>query len=136
MKRNVITLMILMLVASLSVQAIPYDLDKYPWLDKSFSYYDESTHTFRTESTAELQIATSSDDADIKYRQAVSTQAGTVGETYISTHIDEIPAVVSNQLRNTDHIYTVLGAYVGSASCYDSLPKGVYVLNGVKYIKK
>ena len=102
----------------------------------SFSYYDESTHTFRTESNAELQIATSSDDADIKYRQAVSTQAGTVGETYISTHIDEIPAVVGNQLRNTDHIYTVLGAYVGSASCYDSLPKGVYVLNGVKYIKK
>ena len=107
-----------------------------PVAHDSFSYYDESTHTFRTESNAELQIATSSDDADIKYRQAVSTQAGTVGETYISTHIDEIPAVVGNQLRNTDHIYTVLGAYVGSASCYDSLPKGVYVLNGVKYIKK
>ena len=107
-----------------------------PVAHDSFSYYDESTHTFRTESNAELQIATSSDDADIKYRQAVSTQAGTVGETYISTHIDEIPAVMGNQLRNTDHIYTVLGAYVGSASCYDSLPKGVYVLNGVKYIKK
>ena len=42
MKRYVITVMMLMLVASLSVQAIPYDLDKYPWLDKSKSFHERA----------------------------------------------------------------------------------------------
>ena len=101
-----------------------------------FSYYDEGTHTFRTESSAELLIATSSDDDDVKFRQTVGTAAVTVGETYISTHIDEIPTYTERQLLKTDHIYTVMGAYVGPASMFQSLPKGVYVLNGVKYIKK
>ena len=29
-----------------------------------------------------------------------------------------------------------MGAYVGPAECFNTLPQGVYVLNGVKYIKK
>ena len=107
-----------------------------PVAHEGFSYFDEATHTFRTEGSAELQIATSSADDDIKYRQTVSTQAGKVSDTYVSTHIDEIPAVTGRQLLKTDHIYSVMGAYVGPASSFDSLPKGVYVLNGVKYIKK
>lgn len=107
-----------------------------PVAHENFSYYDENTHTFRTESAAQLQIATSSADEDVKYQQAVNTEAGTVEETYISTHIDEIPAVSQRQLLKTDHIYNVMGAYVGPASCFDRLPQGVYVLNGVKYIKK
>jgi beta-glucosidase len=107
-----------------------------PVAHKNFSYYDEDTHTYRTEGTAELQISTSSADEDIKFRQNVTTEAATVEETYISTHIDEIPATTGAQLLKTDHIYTVMGAYVGPASCFDSLPNGVYVLNGVKYIKK
>ena len=40
------------------------------------------------------------------------------------------------QLSATDHVYTVMGAYACKASDYDSLPSGIYVLNGVKYIKK
>lgn len=107
-----------------------------PVSHENFSYFDETTHTFRTESAAELQVATSSADEDVKYKQQVVTEAGTVGETYISTHIDEIPAVSGQQLRKSDHIYNVMGAYVGPASCFDRLPRGVYVLNGVKYIKK
>ena len=42
----------------------------------------------------------------------------------------------SRNLLKTDHIYTVMGAYVCPASDYDKLPRGIYVLNGVKYIKK
>lgn len=107
-----------------------------PVAHKNFSYYDENSHAYRTEGTAELQISTSSADEDIKFRQNVTTEAATVEETYISTHIDEIPATTGAQLLKTDHIYTVMGAYVGPSSCFDSLPNGVYVLNGVKYIKK
>lgn len=101
-----------------------------------FSYYDEQQHAFFTESSAELQIATSSADEDIVFRSTVSTEAGKVGDTYINTHIDEIPAYTTRELLKTDHIYSVMGAYVGPASCFDRLPRGVYVLNGVKYIKK
>lgn len=39
-------------------------------------------------------------------------------------------------LKSTDHVYSVMGAYVCPASEYDSLPAGIYVLNGHKYIKK
>ena len=103
---------------------------------KSFSYYDEGTHTFRTETSAQLQIATSSADEAIIVTKNVTTQDGTVEDTYISTHIDQIPKYTPRQLAKTDHIYTVMGAYVCPADGFDKLPKGVYVLNGVKYIKK
>ena len=42
----------------------------------------------------------------------------------------------SKQLLKTDCIYTVMGAYVCQAKDYDRLSPGIYVLNGVKYIKK
>jgi hypothetical protein len=83
-----------------------------------------------------LQVSTSSADADIQKTVSIRPEAGVAQETYISTHIDEIPVKTQNQLLKSDHIYTVMGAYVGPASCFNTLPNGVYVLNGVKYIKK
>ncbi len=104
---------------------------------RSLSYYDENTHQYRVNGLPiTLQIAMSANDADVKKTVMITPPEGITGETYISTHIDEIPAVMGSQLKNTDHIYSVMGAYVGSADCYDSLPNGVYVLNGAKYIKK
>ena len=105
---------------------------------RSLSYYSEADHQFRVEGLqVALQVATSSADSDIQQTVTITPQAGVAGETYISTHINEISQVQdARQLQPTDHIYTILGAYVGSASSFDSLPKGVYVLNGVKYIKK
>ena len=58
-------------------------------------------------------------------------------ETYISNPTTDFETVESReQLHTSDHIYTVLGAYVGKAEVFDSLPSGIYVLNGVKYFKK
>ena len=84
-----------------------------------------------------LELAASS--ADIRQTATIATAAGVAKETYISD-----PAVAStiemvedkHQLQTSDHIYTVLGAYVGKAEVFDSLPSGIYVLNGVKYFKK
>ncbi len=42
----------------------------------------------------------------------------------------------ASQLAPNDHVYNVIGAYVCPASEFDKLPKGIYVLNGHKYIKK
>lgn len=105
---------------------------------RSLSYYNEATHQYLVDGTSiNLQVAKSSADADIQKTVSITPAAGVAGETYISTHIEEIPAVSSaRQLLQTDHIYSVMGAYVCQASDYDKLPKGIYVLNGVKYIKK
>lgn len=105
---------------------------------RSLSYYSEASHQYLVDGNSiTLQVSTSSADADIKKTVTVKPAAGVAGETYISTHIDEIPEVASaRQLLKSDHIYTVMGAYVCQASDYDKLPNGIYVLNGVKYIKK
>ena len=104
---------------------------------RSLSYYDENRHQYLVDGQQiTLQVSTSSADSDIQKTVNITPAAGVAGETYVSTHIDEIPVVTPRQLLKTDHIYTVMGAYVGPASCFDRLPKGIYVLNGVKYIKK
>lgn len=105
---------------------------------RSLSYYSEATHQYLVDGTSvKLQVAKSSADVDIQKTVSITPAAGVAGETYISTHIEEIPAVSSAcQLLQTDHIYSVMGAYVCQASEYDKLPNGIYVLNGVKYIKK
>ena len=105
---------------------------------RSLSYYSEASHQYLVDGNSiTLQVSTSSADADIKKTVAIQPNAGIAGETYVSTHIDEIPEVASaRQLLKSDHIYTVMGAYVCQASDYDKLPNGIYVLNGVKYIKK
>ena len=105
---------------------------------RSLSYYSEASHQYIVDGNSiTLQVSTSSADADIKKIVAIQPNAGIAGETYVSTHIEEIPEVAtSRQLLKTDHIYTVMGAYVCKADDYDKLPNGIYVLNGVKYIKK
>lgn len=108
-----------------------------PLIYRSLSYYDESLHKYLVDGKdITLQVSTSSADADIQKTVSIRPEAGVAQETYISTHIDEIPVKTQNQLLKSDHIYTVMGAYVGPASCFNTLPNGVYVLNGVKYIKK
>ena len=104
---------------------------------RSLSYYNEATHQYLVDGQSiQIQVATSSADADIQKTMSMTPAAGVAGETYISTHVDEIPQYTPRQLAKTDRIYTVMGVYVCPASEFSKLPKGVYVLNGVKYIKK
>ncbi|MBQ9561657.1 MAG: glycoside hydrolase family 3 C-terminal domain-containing protein [Prevotella sp.] len=105
---------------------------------RSLAYYSEATHQFLVDGqSVKLQVSTSSADADVQKTCSITPAPGVAEETYISTHIDEIPAVRSaRQLLQSDHIYSVMGAYLCSATDFDKLPNGIYVLNGVKYIKK
>ena len=103
---------------------------------EQFSYFNTDTHQFLVDAaTVTLELAASS--ADTRLTTNISTDAGIAKETYISDTSDMIETVASSRnLLKTDHIYTVMGAYVCPASDYDKLPRGIYVLNGVKYIKK
>lgn len=103
---------------------------------EQFSYFDTTTHQYKVESAnVTLELAASS--ADVRQTATIATAAGVAKETYISDPSTEIQTVTTSaQLLKTDHIYTVMGSYVCEAKDYDSLPAGIYVLNGVKYIKK
>lgn len=103
-----------------------------------FSYFDEATHQFKTEGQVTLQVATSSRDQDVVASQAVTTAAGVTRETYISDMAESIPVVTGDEVKANGNniIYSVMGAYVGKASDWDTIPAGIYVLNGKQYIKK
>lgn len=103
---------------------------------EQLSYFNETSHNYQVAGgRITLELAASSED--IRQTLDLNATAGVAKETYLSSHPDAIETVKSRQsLLPTDHIYTVMGAYVCAAKDYDRLPKGIYVLNGQKYIRK
>ncbi|MCD8202998.1 MAG: glycoside hydrolase family 3 C-terminal domain-containing protein [Prevotella sp.] len=103
---------------------------------EQLAYYTETDHNFQVSNgTVTLELAASSED--IRLTKDLNTVEGVARETYLSdgsTFIENVQT--SKQLLKTDHVYTVMGAYVCPAKDYDKLPAGIYVLNGYKYIKK
>lgn len=102
---------------------------------EQFSYFNETDHNFQVDGgVVTLELAASSED--VRCTANITTVAGVAKETYISqsTGIETVES--SRELKKTDHVYTVMGAYMCPASDYDRLPAGIYVLNGHKYIKK
>ena len=103
---------------------------------EQFGYFNETAHNYQVDGgKVTLELAASS--ADVRLTTDINTVAGVAKETYISENTNGIETVEnSRELQKTDHVYTVMGAYVCPASEYDGLPAGIYVLNGHKYIKK
>ncbi len=103
---------------------------------EQFGYFNETAHNYQVDGgKVTLELAASS--ADVRLTADINTVAGVAKETYISENTNGIETVEnSRELQKTDHVYTVMGAYVCPASEYDVLPAGIYVLNGHKYIKK
>jgi beta-glucosidase len=103
---------------------------------EQMAYYDEQAHAYMVAGgTVTLELASSSED--IRLTKDITAVPGVAKETYLSSGTVDIELVEkAAQLSATDHVYTVMGAYACKASDYDSLPSGIYVLNGVKYIKK
>lgn len=103
---------------------------------EQFGYFNETAHNYQVDGgKVTLELAASS--ADVRLTTDINTVAGVAKETYISENTNGIETVEnSRELQKTDHVYTVMGAYVCPAYEYDGLPAGIYVLNGHKYIKK
>lgn len=108
----------------------------FPVKYDQFSYFNTDSHQFKVED-AQVTLELAASSADVRQTANIHTQGGVSKETYISSPTTEIVTVEnSRSLQKTDHIYSVMGSYVCKANDYDKLPSGIYVLNGVKYIKK
>lgn len=108
----------------------------FPVKYDQFSYFNTDSHQFKVED-AQVTLELAASSADVRQTANIHTQGGVSKETYISSPTTDIVKVEnSRSLQKTDHIYSVMGSYVCKANDYDKLPSGIYVLNGVKYIKK
>lgn len=103
---------------------------------ENLSYFDEQSHQYKVAGGAiTLELAASSED--IRESITLNAEAGVAKETYISDNVSAIENVkTSAELQKNDQIFTVMGSFICSAEDYDSLPAGIYVVNGRKYIKK
>lgn len=67
-----------------------------------------------------LELAASS--ADVRLTKDLQTKEGVAKETYISNNASAIEVIEDvKQLMPDDHVYSVMGAYVGPASSFDRL---------------
>jgi hypothetical protein len=80
------------------------------------------------------QIISLVDDATYNFTQAANTS---VANRFEVVAVEHVVTGVESTKANTGvkGIYTVLGQYVGSHSQWNSLPAGVYVVDGVKMVK-
>lgn len=80
------------------------------------------------------QIISLVDDATYNFTQAANTSVANRFEVVAVEHV--VTGVESTKANSgVKGIYTVLGQYVGSHSQWNSLPAGVYVVDGVKMVK-
>ena len=130
MRRKLVGFKRIELKAGETVQIeIPLDYEQ-------LSYYDEAAHNYQVAGgDITLELAASSED--IRLTKDINAASGVAKETYLSMGSVDVEQIKSSaELNATDHIYNVMGAYVCCASEFDTLSPGIYVLNGVKYIKK
>ena len=119
-----------------------------PVREKELAYYDEGTHTWQVEGgTVKLSIGSSSDDERLS--TTVTTTAHKLADTYLSDSGTGIKNVNGNDNGNDNvngnangnfngnngqwsTVYDLNGTPVGTASKMQSLPKGIYIVNGQK----
>ena len=102
------------------------------------AFYDDATHNFRVESGT-VQFHVSASSADDRLNGTLQVSAATVKETYLSdpailTAVQQVSP--TRQPVATGHIYNLQGSQVADDAHIDSLPQGVYVVNGAKYVKR
>lgn len=101
---------------------------------EQLAYYDENSHNFLAEEgSVTLQLAASS--ADVRAEKTISTEAAVVKTTFLSD-ASAVTSVEADQLVPSDIIYSLTGTPLCSASEFNSLPRGIYILNGLKYFRK
>ena len=109
-----------------------------PVREQELAYYDEATHTWQVEGgTVKLSIGSSSDDERLS--TTITTTARKFRDTYLSnsgTGINNVNVngndnVNGNNVQSST-IYDLNGTAVGTANDLQSLPKGIYILNGQK----
>ncbi len=105
-----------------------------PLKHEQLAYFNTSTQTFDVEEgSVELYAAASS--ADLRLHQTINTEGATVKLTY-KTGSTGISKIYEESGLEQDKVYDLNSLCVGEASEFDSLPAGLYILNGKKVAKK
>lgn len=105
-----------------------------PLAHEQLSYFNTDTQTFDVEEgVVDLYAAASS--ADLRLHQTINTEAATVKLTYKSDQTG-ISNIFSDRPLDATKVYNLSGLCVGSASDFDTLPAGFYIVDGKKIVKK
>lgn len=102
---------------------------------EQLAYFNDDTHNFETEEgTVNLYVSASS--ADDRLTGSINTEAAVVKKTYLSesTGIDGMKT--ADQKLKSGTVYNLNGSAMGSIDNLDAMPKGLYIINGSKYIKR
>lgn len=96
----------------------------------------EGAKTFDVEKgSVDVMIGASS--ADIRLRGTLNAaEAATVEYTYQHADPTRIATTASGKEVAGDHVYNTSGVEVGTTANFNHLPKGVYIMNGDKVIRK
>lgn len=98
------------------------------------SYFNEATQTFDVES-GDVDIYVAASSADVRLQGKLTTEGATVKTTYKSTPT-AIGSLLRTPLTHNNLVYSLQGTCLGTTDQLRSLAKGIYVVNGVKFVKK
>ena len=107
-----------------------------PLSHEQLAYFNDATHTFDVEGgMVSLYVSASSDDD--RLTGTVNAVGGTVKQTYLS---EETPTAIhdvdSRERQLCQRVYNIQGTCVGTLATIDTLPCGMYVAGGKKYVVK
>lgn len=111
-----------------------------PVKHEQLCYFDQESKTYKVEAgDVELHVAASS--ADDRLSQVFTTAPATVKYTYENMPTTDIANTFNTQQPsfNSQHstpVYTLQGVCVGTSDRFNQLPKGIYVVNGKKIVRK
>ena len=108
-----------------------------PLKHEQLAYFNEDTHNFDVEGGI-VNIFVSASSADDRLTGSINTQAATVKKTYLSTEDTPtaIQTVHSQPSMQGSRVYNLQGACVGTYADFDQLPRGLYIINGSKHVKR
>jgi beta-glucosidase len=107
-----------------------------PLRHELLAYYNEAGHTFDVEAGT-VNIYVSASSADDRLTGTITAQAATVKTTYLSdgTGIQDITAATAAQSKSAK-VFNLQGVCVGTVDRFDTLSRGLYIVNGQKVIKR
>lgn len=105
-----------------------------PIKHEQLAYYNDDTYTFDVEEGV-VDVYVGASSADIRLSGQINAEGGVVKTTYKSTTTG-VTRVAAESMETSDKVYTIDGRYAGTADKMQSLPKGMYIVGGSKYIKR
>lgn len=104
-----------------------------PILHEQLCYFNESTNTYDVEGAA-VNVYVSASSADDKWTGTLTPAAATVKQTYKSSQTPSSVQVVDKTSCSVGNIYNMQGLCVGTADAVSHLSRGIYFLDGKKYV--